>query len=194
MSVTSAKSGATGISLALDNNYMEPIATTVVGSGGVNQVTFNDIPQGYKHLQLRILGQENRATYGISEFRLRFNGDQGLNYRNHTLYGDGASATASTNLTYSILLGDGMFGTTTGGTFGAGVVDILDYTNTNKYTTTRLLAGVDINGTIAGYGGRVGISSGLWFDTAAINSISLTPNNGTVLSQYSRFSLYGIKG
>lgn len=194
MSITSAKSGATGISLALDNNYMEPIATTLVGSGGVNQVTFNDIPQNYKHLQLRIFAQTNRGTYGIEELRLVFNGDVSLNYRTHTLYGDGSAAAASTNLSYHILLGDGTYGTTTGGTFGAGVVDILDYSNTSKYTTTRHLSGVDINGTIAGYGGRVGLNSGLWLDSSAVNSIKISPNNGTLLSQYSRFSLYGIKG
>ena len=55
MSITSAKSGATGISLALDNNFMEPIASTLVGSGGSSVITFNDIPQTYKHLQLRVL-------------------------------------------------------------------------------------------------------------------------------------------
>ena len=49
MTISSVKTGAVGLSLALDNNYMEPIATTLVGSGGVNQITFNDIPQSYNN-------------------------------------------------------------------------------------------------------------------------------------------------
>ena len=50
MSITSVKSGATGISLALDNNFMEPIATTLVGSGGANTIIFNRFPLIQKHL------------------------------------------------------------------------------------------------------------------------------------------------
>ena len=53
MSITSAKTGSTSLSLALENNFMEPIASTLVGAGGVSTVTFNDIPQTYKHLQIR---------------------------------------------------------------------------------------------------------------------------------------------
>jgi hypothetical protein len=172
----------------------DSIATTTVGAGGVSSVSFTSIPSTYTHLQLRILGQTNRATYGIEELKMTFNGDTTTSYRNHNLYGDGSSAFASTNSTPSILLGDGMFGTSTGGTFGGGVLDILDYANTNKNTTTRLLAGVDINGTIAGYGGRVGLSSGLWPNTAAITSINIAPNNGSLITQYSSFALYGIRG
>jgi len=39
--------------LSADNNYMETIASTLVGSGGASTVTFSNIPQGYKHLQIR---------------------------------------------------------------------------------------------------------------------------------------------
>mgnify|MGYP000739741444 CR=1 FL=1 len=53
MSISSAKSGGTGISLALDNNFMEPIASS---TGGSSTIVFNDIPQGYKHLQIRMVG------------------------------------------------------------------------------------------------------------------------------------------
>ena len=35
MAISGIRTGETGISLALDNNYMEPIATTLVGSGTV---------------------------------------------------------------------------------------------------------------------------------------------------------------
>ena len=62
MSITSLKTGTTGLSAALDNNYMEPIATTVVGSGGVASIAFNDIPQIYKHLQIRGIGRTANAV------------------------------------------------------------------------------------------------------------------------------------
>ena len=169
------------------------IATTTVGAGTAASVTFSSIPQDYTHLQLRLFTQDTRATYGITETRISFNGDSSSVYRTHNLYGDGSSTTsnATAELAY-IILGDGVYGTTTGGTFGAGIADILDYTNTNKFKTVRHIAGVDINGTIASFGGRVGLSSGLWRSTSAISSLTLVPQNGN-FAQYSKISLYGVK-
>jgi hypothetical protein len=76
---------------------------------------------------------------------------------------------------------------------GVGIVDIQDYESTTKYKTTRTLNGTDINGTIAGSSGFVFVSSGLWMSTAAISSITITPD-GNNFNQYSSFALYGIKG
>lgn len=193
MTVSSVKTGAVGISFALDNNYMEPIATTLVGSGGTNNVTFNDIPQTYKHLQMRILGRITRSADSDS-VRFRFNSDAGSTYDSHYLDGDGSSATAGANVsltggTVPVLLPANNMNASV---FGAAVVDILDYANTNKYTTVRSLGGVDNNSTSVP--GTFQFRSGLWRDLSAISSISLYPSNGTLFNQYSRFSLYGIKG
>lgn len=79
--------------------------------------------------------------------------------------------------------------TATASVFGVGVMDILDYTNTNKYTTTRILGGADINGT-----GRTVLGSGLWMNTAAVSTLTIITDNASTFSQYSSFALYGIKG
>jgi hypothetical protein len=71
--------------------------------------------------------------------------------------------------------------------FGAGVVDILDYKDTNKYKTVRNLTGVDMNGM-----GELGLISGLWRNTNAITSILFYPPANNI-AQYSHFALYGIK-
>jgi predicted patatin/cPLA2 family phospholipase len=77
----------------------------------------------------------------------------------------------------------------TASTFGAGVIDILDYADTNKFKTTRTLNGVSSNASSAiDY---IFLVSGLWRSTSAITSITLTGNN---FAQYSHFALYGIKG
>jgi hypothetical protein len=177
-----------------DNYYMEPIATTLLGSAATT-ITFSNIPQTYKHLQIRYLGQTNRGTYGIDNSKIQFNGDTGSNYSWHVLSGDGAGAFsgAGTSQTF-IKSGDRDLGTTTvSNTFGAGVIDILDYANVYKYKTTRSLSGEDINGTVAGFGGGISLSSGLWMNTAAITSITFNVANGTQFTTYSRFSLYGVK-
>ena len=193
MSITSAKSGGTGISLALDNNYMEPIATTVVGSGGVNQITFNDIPQGYKHLQIRGIMRVSSGTAGTDDLRMQFNSDTSTNYAYHALYGTGSSAGANALTTASITIA-GRANIPRNGIsaniFGVTITDILDYANTNKYKTVRNLSGLDDNST----NGVVSLSSGLWQSTTAISSIKLFDESGYDFSQYSRFSLYGIKG
>lgn len=189
MSITSVKSGATGISLALDNNFMEPIATTLVGSGGVNTVIFNDIPQNYKHLQLRIIARDSRSNAATNLY-VQFNGDTGANYTAHELYGNGASAIAlaeGANQTSSVMMrvaGN----SSAASSFGAGIVDILDYTNNNKYKTLRSLSGHEDNSS-----GAIWFISGLWMSTDAISKITITAVTSPIL-QYSRFSLYGIKG
>ena len=189
MSITSAKSGATGISLALDNNFMEPIASTLVGAGGVNTIEFLDIPQGYKHLQIRQIARTNRGLY-IDFYKVKFNADNGSNYAYHGLYGDGATAFSNATTSYTqidIARASASSATATG--FGAGIVDILDYSNSSKYKTTRAIAGYDDNGQ-----GQIWLQSGLWMNTAPISSITINPGVGTLFSQYTRFSLYGIKG
>lgn len=173
----------------------ESIATVTVGAGGSSSVSFTSIAGTYSHLQLRYTAQSNRGTYGIDNSKITINSDSGSNYSWHILSGDGNAAFsgAGTSQTF-IKSGDRDLATTTStNMFGVGVIDFLDYSNTNKYKTTRALSGEDINGTIAGYGGGVSLSSGLWMNTAAITSITLVPANGTAYTQYSSFALYGIK-
>lgn len=172
---------------------MFPIATVTVGSGGASSITFSSIPSTYTHLQIRILAQSNRAVYGIDDMTINFNSDTGNNYAVHNLYGDGASAGASEGTSTNKIETFRTLGTSTGGSYGINVLDILDYANTNKYKTTRILGGVDFNGVIAGYGGAINLNSGLWQNTSAITSIVLALSAGTLFTQYSSFTLYGIQ-
>ena len=121
---------------------------------------------------------------------MQYNGDTGANYTYHILDGDGASvvAGAATGLT-SLIFGDGTSSTAQANTFGVAIVDILDYTNTNKYKTHKSLGGYDLNGS-----GEVPFWSGLWLNTAAITSISIITNTATTFATGAHFALYGIKG
>lgn len=171
----------------------DALSTVTVPSGGVASITFAAIPTGYKHLQIRAVTQSNRGTYGTDDIWCRINNDTGSNYTYHFLAGDGsaASAGASTSQSRTYV---GNSGTSTGSTFGANIIDILDYASTSKNKTLRTLAGTDINGLIAGYGGSVILASGLWMNSStAISSIQIYPNSGTLWTQYSQFSLYGVK-
>ena len=170
----------------LVTNSYASIATQTVGSGGASSITFSSIPSTYTHLQIRIFGKGNNAAI-YESVGMEFNGDTGSNYTLHWLTGDG-SAASSLGLTPRSEIRAAYIGGASGSNTGGGVVDILDYTNTNKYKTSRSLSGTDANGS-----GYVYFISGLWMSTSAISSIYLYPIFGSSFSQYSSFALYGVK-
>jgi hypothetical protein len=168
----------------------ESIATTTVGVAGSATLTFSSIPSTYKHLQLRISARSNRALAN-DNLGITFNGDGSAAYSNHTLYTNGATITAYGDSTLQV----GSFecnipaATATASVFGCAIIDILDYANTSKNKTLRDLSGFDSNGS-----GVTGVGSSYWSNTNAITSITIVPRLGLLLSQYSSFALYGIKG
>ena len=154
------------------------IATTTVGSGGASEIVFSSIPQDYSHLQIRFTGLTGNDQL------LRLNGDTASNYKSHYLYGTGASAIAAVLGTDTYMY----FGFSGGATHPyVGVIDILDYQNTNKFKTMRAIAGTDANGS-----GYAFFTSGLWRSTNAVTSIRLFPSSGS-FSQYTSVQLYGVK-
>jgi hypothetical protein len=169
-------------------NSYESIATVLVGSGGSSSISFTSIPSTYKHLQIRVLARSTRATNSDGT-SWRFNSDSGNNYSMHNLNTDGSggvSAVAQTSVA-QIEINRVAAANLTSTIFGAGVVDILDYADTNKYKTTRSILSYDANGS-----GEVYFSSGSWRSTSAINSITVTC--AVNFAQYTSFALYGIKG
>lgn len=166
----------------------ESIATVTVGAGGAANVEFSSIPSTYQHLQIRGIVRSSAASASQNTL-LRLNTDTAANYSTHYLTGNGTTAAsgAEANSTY-IYAGALPAANTASGRFEAFVIDILDYKDTNKYTTVRTLAGWDANGT-----GLVALWSGSWRNTAAVNAIRLLPNTGNFI-EYSSIALYGIKG
>jgi hypothetical protein len=198
MAVVSIKNKLRRGNLLVGNEAYDPagfdsIATVTVNSGGASTVTFSSIPSTYTHLQIRASVQTNRGTYATDSYYLQFNNDTGSNYNYGWVRGNGSSAAAyhypsAQTMAYI----ESASGSTVSPTaFGAAVIDILDYKDTNKYKTIRTLSGTDINGTVAGYGGFVYLSGGLWMSTSAITSIKITGDN--TFQNYTTFALYGIK-
>ena len=174
---------------------MFPIRSYVVPSGGAASVTFSSIPSTYSHLQLRYVSRMNTAATWDYD-KITFNSDTGSNYAWHHIYGNGASVVAGNATTQTYAYSGAMTSNNAGASlFGSTVTDILDYTSTNKYKTVRSLTGYDNNGSGANdiSKGAVFLRSGLWMNTNAITTITLTPDTGSFV-QYSLFSLYGIKG
>jgi hypothetical protein len=186
---TFSRSGLVGNPVIMPGSY-ESIATTTVSTATAS-ITFSSIPATYTHLQIRWIARDSGTTDNFRAIKLQFNSDTGTNYSQHILFSDGSSAQAYNAVSANSAGTDGIAGIMpdaqkTASTFAAGVWDILDYANTSKYKTTRLLVGVDLNGS-----GRMSLSSGLWMNTNAITSITITDNNNNFVTN-TQFALYGI--
>lgn len=174
----------------ITNSY-ESIATVTVGAGGQSSISFSSIPSTYKHLQIRGISRCTKADTGSENVVMSINGDTTYtNYRTHLIEGDGSTAyggdiqVSAFYAQAALTIGNNA----TANVYGAAVIDILDYTNTNKNTTVRILTGVDNNGY-----GQIRFASSLWMNTAAITSLTLNPRSAGNFSQYSSFALYGVR-
>jgi hypothetical protein len=161
----------------------DSIATVTVGSGGTASISFSSIPATYTHLQLRIITGSNPGGYNSG---LRFNSDTGSNYYGHAMYGSGNTSGSFSlgSQTFASISFNGISNTE----FSPTVVDILDYTNTNKNKVIRSLTGRDSNAA-----GDLYLMSGFWSNTNAITDITIVAPSATFI-QHSSFALYGIKG
>lgn len=182
--------GLYGVGVTPSTSSFESIATTTLGSTQ-SSITFTESGgawSGYKHLQIRLLARVD-GSVTQNGTKLQFNSDTGTNYTYHTLYGNGSSAVAYGEANTNQNFMDKASGASAGASmFGAMVCDILDFRDTTKYKTTRTLGGTDQNGS-----GAIFLSSGVWRNTNAITSITLSPFDGYSYVQYTHAALYGIK-
>ena len=156
------------------------IATATVGSGGTANITFTPIAASWTDLLIKISGRSDADNVGID---IKLNGVS-TNQSYRRLRGDG-SAVSSTTLTALRVINENS--TATANTFGNTEVYIPNYAgSTNKSLSAD---GVNENNATQAY---ADLGAGLWSNTAAITSITLTPNLGNFV-QYSTATLYGIK-
>ena len=172
-----------GTGVAASTNSYESIATVTVGAGGQAAIEFTSIPATFKHLQVRAF---SRVSGGTGYANAIMNGDTTAKYSFHYLRGNGSTATAAGGANQNQYYLDSI--TNTASTFSGHIIDILDYTSTNKAKTVRILGGFDANGS-----GQIELYSGLWFATpAAVTTLKFTGSSS--FQEYTKFALYGIKG
>ena len=171
----------------------ESIATATA-SGGETSLVLSSIPQTYKHLQIRATYKDTyTVSAGRMEYQIRFNGSS-TGYSQHFLIGDGTNKTsvASIGNAQIRIPASGISSNSSNSSrVGVSIVDIIDYASTTKNKVTRAFAGVesDINSTEY----RVAYGSGIWVNTAAVNSITFLIDS-TAFAVGTSFALYGIKG
>jgi len=178
-----------GTGVAAVTNSYESIQTVTVGTPQ-SSIDFTSIPSTFKHLQVRYIARTSRSAEA-EDLILQLNSDTGSNYSFHFLLGTGTNppaAGAGANQTF-IYVPTATASTAAANNFGAGVVDILDYGNTNKYKTVRNLGGEERNGN-----GTIAFESGAWLNTNAVSTVTFKTVSANNFATNSSFALYGIKG
>lgn len=166
--------------------YFESIATVTLSSASAS-VDFNSLPTTYTHLQLRysIVSQA-----GTNDFSLGMNGSFSIpNSSSHIMFayqGNGVSAQNQSSFNF-VTLHLGLSASVPSTHIMSGIVDILDYRNTNKTKTIRHMFCHNRN-----TDGFVALSSGNLNSTSAMTSLNLY--NGYNWGAGTTFELYGIRG
>jgi hypothetical protein len=162
-------------------------------SSATNPVSFTSIPSTYTHLQLRWNARSTYAGTSSSIYFIINNKTAATDWSHHELYASGTGAlsrnsAASTNspiLPAAIPANTGL-----ANTYGVGIIDIADYTNTTKRKVFRAFYGQNQNATTQGV---VGIGGGQPITLAVTDPITQLDlyfdGNGAIGSS---FNLYGI--
>lgn len=163
------------------------ISSVTVGAGGASSIDFSSIPATYTDLKVVLSGRSTRAAVNCNCF-LTFNGSSAAAYTDRYLQGDGAAATSGNDVSATSVFFGSLPGTSvTASTFGNLEIYIPNYAGSNNksYSADSV---IENNATSA----LAYLIAGLWANTAAITSISLTAS-GFNFVQYSNAYLYGIK-
>jgi len=179
---TKASASAQGYGLfspALVTGNFQSIQTVTLTTSATT-VSLSSIPSTFTHLQIR--GLLKLAESGTSDNWATFTAN-GISTNAHQLQGSGSSVAGSN-------LNPWLFDAPQSGVtpYLAFILNIIDYSNTNKNKTWRSLNGFDNNGS-----GYVNFTSGFSVDLTAISSVTFGSRSGSGLAAGSTFALYGVK-
>lgn len=169
--------------------FLQPIYTQTVGSGGTIQVTFNNIPQTFTDLMIKV-SQRNDTAVVSEPLAINFNADTSTIYSSTSVYGDGSGTGSLRASGYGYISYNGGLSVpganATANTFGSFEVYIPNYTGSNfKSMTIDAVSENNATSTVAGLG------AGLYRSTNPITIIAFRGYNG-ILIQNSTITIYGI--
>jgi hypothetical protein len=167
---------------------MTKLQTITVGSGGSTIVTFNNIPQYYTDLVIHMSARGSDSTPQEGNY-IYFNNDSSSSYTYITLQGSGSAVASHSYTNIAGDIGQIPAATGTANSFSNTKIYIPNYTS-NTYKTARVTAGQENNASTA----YIDEHCILYSNTAPITRIDMSIYNGAATyTQYSEFTLYGIK-
>lgn len=174
-------------------NTFVKIATVDVSAGGSSSIDFTSIPSTYTDLLVKWSLRSN-STSGNNEYNLlRFNNDSGSNYSLRSITGDASSASSGSRLNQTELWANNSSAgannaNDVGNTFSNGEIYLPNYL-TSSQKSALIDVVVESNSTS---NAKIGLGSGIWTGTSAINAIKMFPLSG-IWVQHASATLYGIK-
>ena len=155
------------------------IASVTVGAGGSASISFTSIPATYTDLVVKVSTRNTGGSTGnFANYTLNSTTPTG-----RVLYGNGASAASDSSQYAHIDTGGGA----TASTFANSEIYIPNYAGSNNKSFS--VDGVAENNGTTGFDV---LAAGLASTTAAITSVTISPQSGSY-AQYSTAVLYGIK-
>lgn len=164
------------------------IQKITVGSAGTASITFSSIPQTFTDLKLVISARTNYSTNQYGYIDLAFN-TLTTNQSYRRLLGYSTATNSSTDTANSAMVDSNA---ATASTFGNWEMIIPNYAG-STYKSFSIDA-VTENNAATSEAAFCALVAGLWSAVAAISSITISPRSGygSLINQYSSFSLYGI--
>jgi hypothetical protein len=177
-------------------NTFTLIASSTVGSGGAASISFSSIPATYTDLVLLTSVRSSTTGSGGTGYQERLNiylNGTTANYSERWIQAEGGTTVNSGTSYFNSSGPSGLAGTAvpsdwTANTFNNNQIYIPNYTSSNNKSFS--VDGVAENN---GSFGSLMLNAGLWSNTAAITSISISLRNTPNMVQYSTAYLYGVK-
>jgi hypothetical protein len=181
---------------AASSGDFESISSTQVTSTATT-ISFTSIPSTYKHLRIHAITRldVNGPSGAPNVYANNYSGAS--DYINYYLLTQDQSSTAqpafnglASQMNFPLhTVGNG--GTVQADYFSSSIIEILDYTNTNKYPVFRSQTGF-WNGAGSGTESQSRLNLSVFLKKEAINRIDFTHTPGFMPK--TRIDLYGIKG
>jgi len=165
------------------------ISSVTVGSGGSASMVFTSIPATYTDLIVKLSAKTNRTTDYVDDFRLSFNSSssgyitRALSNYNGTVRSDQNASASYINA----FAATANHSSATPTTFCNSKIYIPNYTS-SAYKSVVIDSVTEQDGTQTWQT----LHGDMWQNTAAITSITLIPDVGTVFTEFSTAYLYGI--
>ena len=153
-----------------------------------SQIIFNNIPQTFSHLHIKVFGRHNTANTINASF-VQVNSFGGTYPFYHNLIGNGSTVTSGASTSSILPLPDLPGMSAASGMVGSFIVDILDYSSTTKNKTIRSFGGTDLNGS-----GTATFATGFYNSTTAITNLIFGAGFTVpyTFAAGSRVDLYGV--
>ena len=135
------------------------------------------------------MGKIGNSTYTMNDWtdlRIKFNSDSGANYSFIFMYGTGSAAGSSRSANAGYIRGGEYAISANSNYFSSFACNIQNYANTSTHKTLIGRWGIPQGN------GTVGLSAGVWRNTSAIDSVTITSDGSWPFMTGTTLTIYGI--